>query len=58
MLYLSCSKLLQSIKIQSYYGDFNVLDWKQKIKQDSREMETEKEKRFCNELLMTNEITI
>lgn len=58
MLYLSCSKLLQSIKIQSCYGYFNVLDWKQKIKQVSREMETEKEKRFCNELLITNGITI
>lgn len=58
MLYLPCSRLLQSIKIQSYYSDIYALDWKLKKPQFSRGMKTEKEKRFCNELLMTNEIAI
>lgn len=51
MLYLPCSGLLHRIQIQSCYNGFKALDWKLKIKQVSRDRE--REKSFCNELLMT-----
>lgn len=53
MLCAPCSGLLQRIQIQSCDNSFKALNWKLEIKQVSRDREREKEKSFCNELLMT-----
>lgn len=52
MLCAPCSGL-QRIQSQSCDNGFKALNWKLDIKQVIRDREREKEKSFCNELLMT-----